>query len=443
MEKFDTQFFKKTLGPMAIQMSGYGIQYLFLIIVSHTLTVSQFGTISYAIVINTLLATLIALGTDSNSKHFFALYIREKAFKKITIYIAWNIKLVLRPVSISLLLFCILFFIIDPFELLFERHLSETTKIITSLTLTAPFFAISNILSSYLLCDNKIKLYIYFFTVQAFLIMTLLTLAPAYFGLFTPSVNYILMAMILASIINALTTCLAIKRFSPQIYNTVHNLVLSPELLSKMKVWDQQTRLQLINNFLNAAMIKIDYIILIFFATSHDLGIYSVATNTSFVLPNITVGLFSFIVPMISSMINKKSSRAELQATWNQALKLNTFILFFFWLGLIVFAKQVVLGIYGPSYLESTSLLQILATTYLITSIPGSKGYLLAYSRNVNYSIKGYILRITMCIIFACFLHDYGMQGIAMSALLSEICRTVFLIFIIKRKTGFKVFGII
>ena len=443
MEKFDTQFFKKTLEPMAMQLSGYGIQYLFLIVISHILTVSQFGAISYAIVINTLLARLIAVGTDSNSKHFFALYIREKAFKKITIYISWNIKLVLRPVSISLLLFCILFFIIDPFELLFERHLSETTKIITSLTLTAPFFAIGNILSSYLLCDNKVKLYIYFFIVQTFLIMILSTSAPYYLGFFIPSLNYILTVMILASIINALLACLAIKRFSPQIFDTIHNFVSSPKLLSKMKVWDKQTSLQLINNFLLAAMLKIDYIILIFFATSHDLGIYSVGTNTSIVLLNITIGLFSFIVPMISSMINKKSSRAELQATWNQALKLNTFLLIFFWLGLIIFAKQIILAIYGPSYLEATSILQILATTFLITSIGGGKGALLSFSGNIKYSIKGYLLRITLCIIFAFFLHDYGMQGIAMSALLSEICRTAYLIIVIKQKTGFKVFGVV
>ena len=264
MEKFNKQFFKNTLNPMSIQVFAYAIQYLFLIVLAKILPVPQFGAFSYALLINTVLAEFIALGTDTNSKHFFALYVSEHAFKKIALYISWNAEVVLRPVIISMFLFIIMFIIIDPLELIFDRHLSELAKIITAISFTAPFFAISNIFASFLLCDHKVKLYLYFYSLQVFLIMIIAIVGPMYLGLLTPKLDYVLKMLILASIINAATAFFAIKYFSPKVFKAMQHHISSSKLISKMKTWDKQTKLQLINNFLLALMIKIDYIILFY-----------------------------------------------------------------------------------------------------------------------------------------------------------------------------------
>ena len=444
MLKIHKSTLQKAFIPMIIGLIGFSFNYALSIALTHILSKDQFGVISYTLMINSLLATFLALGTDSNSKHFLTLYLKEKALRRLNFYISWNIEVFNKPVIMSFILFSILFFIIDPFSLYFDHQLTEFEKIITTILFTAPFYAATNILSNYLLCDFKVRLFTYFCYVQTNALMILLIIITIYTDLLQANLSHILMLFMLVNIFNLISCLIAIKIKSPTIYGCFKHQYHKNKLLSKMHTWNKGARAQLLTNFSKKAMLKIDFIIMIYFAQSHsELGIYGVAIGASIILLAIPVGIFQHIIPSVSSIVKSSKDKKMVQELWNQSLLINTLVLFLGAYGLHHYAKEIILYFYGLNYIDAAPLIQIMCITYTFTSICGPKSALFAFTGNTTYANFTYYMRIVLCIILAYAFKDYGMIGVAYASLISEFTRTVISIILIRKTLNFKSLGVI
>ena len=91
MFKYNKSMLKQALEPLAICVIGFCLQFTLSVLLSKTLSTAQFGLMNYAIFITSLLASLIAAGTNANSKRFLSTYLEHNDFKDIVEYITWNI----------------------------------------------------------------------------------------------------------------------------------------------------------------------------------------------------------------------------------------------------------------------------------------------------------------------------------------------------------------
>lgn len=444
MLRLNKSTLKKAFIPMIISIIGFSSNYVLSIALANILNKNQFGVISYTLMINSLLAIFLALGTDSNSKNFLTLYLKEKALRRLNFYISWNIEVFSKPVIISLILFSILFFIIDPFSLYFDHQLTEFEKIITTLLFTAPLYAATNILSNYLLCDFKVKLFTYFYYMQTNTLMVMLILVAIYTDLLQASLSLILKLFILVNIFNLISCLMATKIKSPIIYECFKHRYHKKKLTPKMHTWNKAARAQLITNFSKKAMLSIDFIIMIYFAQSHaELGIYGVAMNTAIILIAIPLGVFQHIVPLVSSIVKSSKDKKMVQALWNQSLLINTLVVFLGAYGLHHYAKEIILCFYGPGFIDAAQLIQIMCITYTFSSICGYKSALFAFTGNTTYANYTYYIRIILCIVLAYAFKGYGLTGVAYASLISEFIRTIVSIIIIRKNLKFKVLGVI
>ena len=446
MAKFNTLIFlKKTMYPLCICLIGFIFHYSFFILLAHFLTKGVFGLYNYVLLITSLLSNFIILGTNANATRFLSIYLKEFDFKDAHEYITWNFKLVLKPILISFTLFTIIFFIVDPLQLYSHHHLSNALKISTTLLFNMPFMAVFVILTTYLICDNKISLNAYFYSIQQNLLSIIFYWVFLNSITSIPKLDICLFLIPLVSIINIITLLIAIKAFSPKIYQLIRISNISEKFKnSKVHSWNINTFLQLINQSLSMVMMKIDNLLLIFFVYSNgDLGSYALALHTADFLKFFPVGIFKYLMPKISSMIENKSRQKEFQSEWNRCLVLNSLFVLIFASSLFFFAKSIVTYLYGIEYLDAVPVLKIIVVTSVFSSISGAKWALLAYTGNVHYESYLYILRIVLCAILVFCFKSYGMIGVAYASLISEIVKDVGLVIVINKKLNFKSLGFI
>ena len=441
---FDKSILKQALEPLTICIAGFCLQFTLSILLTKTLSTAQFGLINYTIFISILLSSLIAGGTNANSKYFSSTYLRHNDFKDLTQYIAWNIQFVKKPVSISLICFTIIFLFVDPFELYFSHNLTDTTKILTVLFFAAPLHAISSILNAYLLSDEKVKLSTYFSYIQINTLMIIFILLGLYTHRASDRLDFILWVFLLVSILHVFICFITIKLTSPRIYQCFHPNNHIKLTHNNTSLWNKSALIQLMGNFGSIIMLKIDYFILVFFMSSHvALGIYGVAINTAIFLTFIPMGVFQHLVPEVSTLLENKSKTRTFQTKWNQCLALNNFILLIFSMLMLFFTKTIILTFFGQEYLAAAPILKILAVTYTLTSISGLNHILLALTGHAQYCSISYCLRIVLCLILAFCFQNHGLIGIAYASFISELIRNIYVIIVIKKKVHLKPLGIV
>lgn len=444
MTKFNNTILKNTLQPMLICFMGFVTQYALYIVTAKVLSKSQFGIFSYTLLINTVLATLIAHGTDTNSNQFLNIYLKKHRSIKIHEYISWNIALISKSILCSLVFFTLMFLIIDPFTLFFNHNLSDAAKILTTLFFTVPLYAISNILITYLLCDKKVKLYTYFYFLQTGLLMIGLIYLSLYLKIPLPHLELVLAIFMAVNMINIMTYLIAIYIFSPDIFTHIKHGWSISKTTALFATWRKSTNLQLFCNLLKTLMLKIDFYLLVFFIhSSEELGIYSVALNTAIILVSIPAGIFQHLTPDISLMAKNIADKKALQAKWNKCLLLNSLFLITLTALIIVYANNIVATFYGNKYLAATPILQILAIKFALSTCAGNVYALLTFSGNAYYTNLLYVLNIVLCALTAFILQGYGMIGIAYASLISASLVTLGFIIIINKKLGFKSLGVL
>ena len=177
------------------------------------------------------------------------------------------------------------------------------------------------------------------------------------------------------------------------------------------------------NNLVNSLNMQAD----IFFG-GRTLGANMLGTYS---LPRDLCLKFAFIInPIITRvgfpvMAKVQGDRALLKEIYLNTIRMTASVNFPIYLGLLIFAPEVVRLLFGSQWLESIPLLRILALWGLVRSTGNPVGSLLYAKGRADLSFKWNVVMLFVFFSALWFGSRYGGQGIAISLLASHACAMI------------------
>jgi O-antigen/teichoic acid export membrane protein len=220
-------------------------------------------------------------------------------------------------------------------------------------------------------------------------------------------------------LVTGLTVLILISQFKVTSSKNSDNLVIKEIFQYAIKSY--------LANISGILRLRLPIIILASFVLSDQVGIYSVAQTFNESVYIFPVVLSSMIIPMLSNM--DKNEQQDL------ALKYAKFSLFFSFI-LVIFINSLafffIIPIYGQEFADSVELLLIMSPSIIFFSI--SKilmAYFFGIKKPEYCSFSEFITMIISTGLLLIFTAKYGVQGTAVSVLLSSmlLCGVVMTIF--------------
>lgn len=234
----------------------------------------------------------------------------------------------------------------------------------------------------------------------SFLLMVLVVFALNY------DLNFVLYANLFSTIITALLSIYLIKNYFPEFFNRKIKAV------SELKPLINFSYKTMFTGFLSMLMIKIDRLMIGYFSTSSDVGVYSAAANLAI---NVTFFLtpFAMIFSPISAELFHKNNFPELNKAFKNVTRwLLTFTLpiFFVFTGY----SNELLMLFGKDYSTGGIVLILISFAELINVSTGPVGILLKMSghQTADLTISVLVLVINSVLNFF-MIPKYGMIGAA------------------------------
>ncbi len=210
--------------------------------------------------------------------------------------------------------------------------------------------------------------------------------------------------------------------------NTVWMLKLYIRSFGKIKLsfdtvfWRWMLRAALpmaFSSFMTAIYYNLDIVMLGFLKTEHEVGLYNAAYKILLmgIIPaNIICKAF---FPQIARSLNDKAKMISLMKKYSVLM----FIVgFFLASGGITFAKDMIVVIFGASYLESDLVLKILMVNLVFVYINITYGNpLLAWNKQKTYMYAISLGGVGNIILNMMLIPAYGMAGAAVATVLSEV----------------------
>jgi O-antigen/teichoic acid export membrane protein len=174
----------------------------------------------------------------------------------------------------------------------------------------------------------------------------------------------------------------------------------------------------LIANSMSFLTTYTDIIMIGWMASSHDVGVYSVAARISGLFAILLVIVNSYIVPKLSvyyqeGKIRELETLAKYFTFWQGAVALPFFIA-------ILLIPKLILGVWGEEFQNGSSILIYLSVAQFFNLLTGCVGYILTISNNEkvvrNVSMISAILNLILNFIM---IKTMGFQGAAIATLIS------------------------
>lgn len=384
---------------------GTGLRYLFELIVARNLEANLFGVFFLGFTIFKLLERISTLGLNNGVLRYVSLYrgVGDKERMKGTVLLSLEIVLSVAA-GIAILM------------IVFSNFVSITLFSQANLSLVLKIFAVGVIFTAV----TEISV---FFT-QAFQIMKYKVLVRM---LFEPSLRILLVlvtfvlgwklygAVFVVDISLVLGSLLAfyyVKRIFPSITDKkLHPVYDSKSLLNFS--WPL-----FFVGFFNLTSVQINTLMLGFFKSSQEVGIYGAAQRSAFLIIIILKSFNDIFAPMISDLYNKKEYKKL-----NNLFKIVTKWIFSFsfpvFLILVLFSREI-LDLWGGEYTAGTSCLIIICFAQLINCSVGSVGSMIMMTGRTKINLMNIIAVLILTIIAGLILiPKYGMLGAALTTAIS------------------------
>lgn len=200
--------------------------------------------------------------------------------------------------------------------------------------------------------------------------------------------------------------------------------------------WLNSSLVLFVISFAGVVNSQIDVLILGFFKSQEDVGIYRVSYQSSLLVVFALQTINIVTAPYFASMY-KKEENILLQKLVTISARIITLFAFFVFLFFYLFGKEFIGLTYGDAYLGSYDVLVILSFGQLISAAVGPVGYLLSMSGYEGYIAKSLILSSILNLILNIILIPvYGATGAAVSMVASLMCSNLYLYIIVKEKMG-------
>ena len=380
---------------------GVGLKYLFELVVAKELGAELFGVFFWGFTIFKILERLATLGLNNGVLRFVSLYRGENDQSRIKGTVILSLKAVLLAGSFL-----------------------AAGLIVFSSKISSQFFPGMNIDPLLIVFALGVVFTgmteILVFSTQAFQIMTYKVLVRR---IIEPGISLILLiiflllgwqifgaalAFLIATVIGTLFAFLFMHKVIPYMTRTPpHSIFETKKIISFSWPLFFVGFFDLVNNYINTLMLG-------YFKTAAEVGIYGATWRTAFIIPIVLESFNSIFAPIISDLFNRNEKKRledifKVVARWIFTVSLPVTIL-------MIFFSRNILSLWGPEYTLGAASLIIISIAQLINCTTGSVGFLLMMTGHTRINLinnfVGLCATITLNLLL---IPKYGVLGAALS----------------------------
>ncbi len=386
---------------------GKFLNYIFRLIIAR-LGPDQYGLFSLGLSVVSFGAILALMGLDRGTLRFVSYYLGTKDQMKIKGVILYSLKFSI----ITSLIFSILIFIFAPQISVKIFHNDSLIKIIKILAFSIPAYVLSEVLLSIIRAYREVKYVVYSKNLLEGLSKIVLSLIAIYFG-------YALFGISLAYVISLVVTFVVTFYFIEKKLFPIFKKDVKTEYNNK-QIFSYSWPL-MISNIMELALIWVDTILLGYFKTSSEVGIYNAAFPTAMLLTSIPVAILTLFTPTMSKLIGEKRIEEQkeifnITSKWIFLAALPVSII------IMYLSKDILKLLFGSSYASGYLALSILAFGFLISAVSFTSRKLLEVYKKSNLilinSMIAIVLNVALNIIL---IPKFDIIGAAISSAISFI----------------------
>jgi len=337
---------------------GLLFQFISRMIIARIGTQADYGAFYLAMVVIGVVVVLASFGLQDGTTRYIA-YVQGKNDQNKTG------KIIVASLQISIaasVFLCIVFFLLAEPIALNIFHTPDLTRPLQLLSLTVPFLTLSNILSSIFRGFSRVEALAFSQSLQSLLFLLLL-LPIALLGMSFNKVYYAYLAGILISCIVLL----------------VYVLIKLPKLIiiNEYKIDPKVTKELLIfslplmgTSIFSMLTLYTDTIVLGYFKTPQDVGLYNAAYPIAFFITVPYTALLMIFTPVASNLYSQNLI-GELRKDFAISTKWICFVTLPIFLVLLLFPEIVISFIFGPAYISAAPALRILSLGFIINGLFG------------------------------------------------------------------------
>jgi len=370
------------------------------------------------------------IGFDQGFIRYIPIYKNKNQFGKIKylITLSYLISLLLSITVGVMLFFGADFLAINFFN---ESEMSMVLKLSSILLVVFTFYRLSN---SILTAIKRVD----YLTIINYIVVPIAFLLPL--------VTYETMNLIQAFWLRIASYSLGIFLMVFIVYNKEKFMYANYKKVNFTKYMKFSIPLLFIN-LLYFLISNIDILMIGYFLTSKDVGIYSVSVRISMITLFVLRSINSIFGPVISELVsqNKINELEKLLKSINKIIFLFSFNYLVF---VFIFRKEILL-VFGEEFILSNIVLVILTFGQFAKSVSGPIGTVLIMSGKQKYEVWNSVLICILNIILnLLFIPSYGIVGAALATMLSIVIINIIKIleiykefkFVPYKKSIFKVF---
>ncbi len=372
-------------------------QYVYLIVISKILGASILGGFLLGLTVINFAALISRLGLDVGVIKFVAQYCACRDMKRVKGVV--TVALIISGIAgvvIALLIFCNATFLSD-----FFSGKPSFKQVIKVLSLTIPMISLMWITLSATQGAKIMKYTTYAQHLTLPMVNLSVVLLLYWFGL---KLDGVVAAFVISTIIVTLLSFLFLGRTFP-LWQQIQPIFEVKALLSvSMPLF--------LVVFLNFGLLWTDTIMLGYFKSSAEVGIYNVVVKTALLISMILTSFNAIFAPVISDLHSRNQLRRleslfKTVTKWILVISLPVF-------SVMTVLSSNILSLFGPDFVHGARSLQILAFAQLVNAGVGSVGFILAMTgRQQLVMLNTLIIFLVNVGLNYCLIPQYGMIGAA------------------------------
>jgi O-antigen/teichoic acid export membrane protein len=407
-----------------IQALGAGLAYGLQIALARWMGVIEFGNYVYAYNWAQLLAVFGAFGVTLSILKFLPTYVDQQKWGYVKgLLISFRATSVVVSLTLALI-FAVLF-------IFFQQESIDTGALTIGLLLT-PLIALKDLQSEAIRGLNRIAL-AYF---PPYILQPVIVISAAlliWMGEGSISALQGIGALALSLLFVLLFQYIVLNRALEKTRG------VKPEY--EINVWSRVSGSMLVIQGASAAWVRIDVVVVGWLLGAADVGAYSVAVRTAFLITFVSTAVNAVVAPMIGPLF-EKGDRAGLQRMTVVAIRISSAAALGIGIFIGLFSTQL-LAIFGKEFVVATPALGVLAVGYMLSTAGGPLGYLLHLTGHQKVSATLYSGAALVSLILNLILVSrIGILGAAVATSIVLAGQNVLMYLLVRQLVGIDALGL-
>jgi O-antigen/teichoic acid export membrane protein len=386
---------------------GTGLRYLFEIIAARNLGTELFGLFFLGLAVLKISEVLSTLGLHRGVLRFIAIYqgIKDDRRTKGTIIFSLKASLFIGLVLSAAIIFLSKFLALNIF------HKTDLASVLRFFAFAVPFTAVTTI---FVFSTQGFKIMKYRVYVRE-IFEPLSRLAILFIVL---TLGWKLFGAIFAFVVSISGGTFLAFHFLRNLFPELANRSIKP-IFESRKIMEFSWPL-LLAEFFGLIIIWLNILMIGFFRTAHEVGIYSASHRTAILGQIVLISFNAIFSPIIADLYNKNETRKldslfKIVTKWIFSLSIPICLL-------MVLCASKIMNLFGKNFTEAAFCLIVLSLAQLINSLFGSSGFLIMMSGRSKLNLINNIAVVTLNIGLNCILiPQHGIVGAAFSLFISVL----------------------